>query len=165
MKRFLKNKVLVLVMLVALTAATMNCGLLMHPERKGKTGGHIDATALVLDCLWLFVGVVPGVVALAVDFVSGGIYESGMTMNVTPGQKVTLRLPGPAPVAAEVAITIEGPDGNAVSLLDRNVSPGEEIGMMNFTLPTELVSGKYLMSLTVNDVPSAEWGLNVASAK
>ena len=165
MKRFLKSKVLVLVMLVALTAATINCGVLMHPERNGKKGGKIDTTALVLDCLWLIVGVVPGVVALVVDFATGGIYGPGMAMNVTPGREFAFRLPGPAPTDAEVAVTLESPDGNAVSLLDRKVAQGEEIGLMNFALPTKLADGKYFMSLTVNDVPTAEWGLNVASAK
>ena len=165
MKRLLKNKLLVLVTLVAMTAATFNCGLLMHPERKGHKGDHVDATALVMDCLWLLVGVVPGVVALVVDFSTGGVYESGSSMNVAPGQKFTFRLRGPAPQDADVAVTIQGPDGHAVFLLDRKVAQGEKISPMEFALPRELAAGKYSLSLTVNYAPKAEWGLHVASAQ
>ncbi|OGP57273.1 MAG: hypothetical protein A2V67_01100 [Deltaproteobacteria bacterium RBG_13_61_14] len=165
MKRLLKNKGLVLLMLVALTLAAINCGYIMHPERRGQNGGRIDATSLVLDCLWFFVGVIPGVVALAVDFSTGGIYESGTAMNAAPGQKFTFRLRGPAPQDAEVAVTIQDQDGRVVSLLDRNVAQGEKIGPMEFALPAELAAGKYSLSLTVNDNPEAEWSLLVASAQ
>ena len=165
MKRLLKNKMLVMVIMVGLTLATINCGVLMHPERNGHRGGRIDTTSLVLDCLWLIAGVVPGVVALVVDFATGGIYESGMAMNVAPGQEFAFRLRGEAPQDAEVAVMIQGPDGHAVFLLDRPVAQGEEIGQMDFALPAELAAGKYSLSLTVNDAPKAEWSLIVAAAQ
>jgi len=165
MKRLLKNKVLVLVMLAAFTLATINCGYIMHPERRGQHGGQIDITTAILDCLWFFVGVVPGVIALAVDFSTGGIYESGTAMNAAPGQKFTFRLRGPAPEDAEVAVTIQDQDGRMVSLLDRNVAQGEKIGDMTFALPAELAAGTYSLSLTVNNNPEAQWSLLVASAQ
>jgi len=165
MSRFLKNKFLVVALLCGLTISTARCGILMHPERKGQTGGQIDTTALILDCLWLFAGVVPGVAALVIDFVTGGIYGSGSAMNVEPGQKFTFNLRGPAPLEAEVAVKLQDPDGRTVFLLDRDVARGDEIGPMKFALPTEMPAGKYSLSLTVNDDPKAKWGLNVASAQ
>ena len=165
MKRLLKNKVLVLVMLAAFTLATINCGYILHPERRGQKGGNIDITTLILDCLWFFGGLIPGVVALAVDFSTGGIYESGKDISAAPGQKFTFRLRGSAPQDAEVAVTIQDQDGRVVSLLDRNVAQGEKIADMTFALPAELAAGKYSLSLTVNDEPQAEWGLLVASAQ
>lgn len=165
MKKLIKSKVLVLVMLVGLTLPIINCGIIMYPERNGHRGGKIDATSLVLDCLWLIAGVVPGVVALVVDFTTGGIYESGTAMNVAPGEKFSFRLRGQAPQDAEVAVKMQTPDGRSVLLLDREVAKGEEIGKMKFDLPEELADGKYSLSLTVNDDPKAEWVLNVASAR
>ncbi len=165
MKRLLKNKVLTLAIMAALTLATVNCGILMHPERKGQTGGTIDNSALIMDCLWLLAAVVPGVVALVVDYATGGIYESGTTMKVAPGQEFAFALRGRAPADAEVEVLIQDQDGRVVSLLDHNVNEGEVVGGMTFALPTELEEGKYSLSLTVNDAPQAEWGLIVASAQ
>jgi len=165
MKRLLKHKVLALALLVALTFATINCGVLLHPERKGQKGGNIDPSALVMDCLWLIAGVVPGVVALVVDFATGGIYKPGMAMNMSPGQAFTFRLRGEAPQSAEVAVTIQGQDGRVVSLLDRNLTQGEVIGDMTLSLPADLDAGDYSLSMSVNNNPNAQWSLHVASAQ
>ncbi len=54
-------------------SGSVGCGYLLHPERRGIQSGVIDGATMVMDCLWLLVGVVPGVVALIVDFSSGGI--------------------------------------------------------------------------------------------
>lgn len=61
----------------ALATATIpntGCGYLLHPERRGNSGGVIDGGTLVMDLLWLIPGVVPGVVFLVVDFSSGAMY-------------------------------------------------------------------------------------------
>ena len=50
------------------------CGTLMHPERKGQTGGRIDAGIAILDGLGLLFYIIPGVIAFAVDFSNGTIY-------------------------------------------------------------------------------------------
>jgi len=59
---------------VAVLLATASCGYILHPERRGSQGGQIDGGSLVMDILWLIPGIIPGVVALAVDFSSGAIY-------------------------------------------------------------------------------------------
>jgi hypothetical protein len=64
-------------------AGTTGCGYILHPERRGRTGGTIDGTVLIFDLLWLIPGLLPGIVCLAVDFTSGGIYGSGTSTTIT----------------------------------------------------------------------------------
>ncbi|MEM7154426.1 MAG: hypothetical protein AAF799_16385 [Myxococcota bacterium] len=54
-----------------------SCATFLYPERKGNSGGQIDVGPLVLDILWFIPGLIPGVVALAVDFTTGAIYVGG----------------------------------------------------------------------------------------
>ena len=61
-------------MLATAALPTAGCGYLLHPERRGNDGGTIDGGSLIMDLLWLLPGVVPGVVALVVDFSSGAVY-------------------------------------------------------------------------------------------
>ena len=64
---------------VILIVATLNlagCGYFMYPERVGQTGGRIDPAIVVLDAIGLFIGIIPGVVAFAVDISTGAIYLS-----------------------------------------------------------------------------------------
>lgn len=60
--------------IAALATQVTSCGLLLHPERKGLTGGRIDAGVAILDAVGLLFYVIPGVVAFAVDFTYGTIY-------------------------------------------------------------------------------------------
>lgn len=51
------------------------CGTLFHAERKGQTpSDKIDPEVLILDCCGLLFGVIPGVVALVLDFNNKTIY-------------------------------------------------------------------------------------------
>jgi hypothetical protein len=47
---------------------------MFHPERKGNNSGPIETLPLVLDILLFLPGVIPGVVALVIDFGTGAIY-------------------------------------------------------------------------------------------
>lgn len=55
---------------------TASCGYLLHPKRVGQTQGNIDPAILVLDAAGLLIGILPGVVAFAVDITTGAIYLS-----------------------------------------------------------------------------------------
>jgi len=72
------NKTLVnalrLFVCVIFTAQLMGCGTLMYPERRGQRGGSIDAGVAILDGIGLLFGIIPGVIAFAVDFSNGTIY-------------------------------------------------------------------------------------------
>ena len=56
------------------TMQLMGCGTLMYPERRGQRGGSLDAGVAVLDGVGLLFGIIPGVIAFAVDFSNGTIY-------------------------------------------------------------------------------------------
>ncbi|MCQ3830514.1 hypothetical protein HXX02_13790 [Microbulbifer elongatus] len=59
-----------LTMVMNLTA----CGYFLYPERKGQSGGRVDPVVVILDGAALLFGILPGIVAFAVDFTNGTIY-------------------------------------------------------------------------------------------
>ncbi len=63
-------------MLFIMFCQVSGCGYILHPERRHQSvkGGRIDAGIAVLDGLLLFFGILPGVVAFAVDFTTNTIY-------------------------------------------------------------------------------------------
>jgi hypothetical protein len=92
MDRVNKNfkKALYLVVGVALVVQLTGCGWLLHPERRGQTSGRIDAGIAILDGVGLLLFLVPGVVAYAVDFVTGTIYLPGTaSQDVRPALEDT----------------------------------------------------------------------------
>ncbi|MGL6160278.1 hypothetical protein [Microbulbifer sp.] len=60
--------------LLALTINLTACGYFLYPERKGQTGGRVDPVVVILDGAALLFGILPGIVAFAVDFTNGTIY-------------------------------------------------------------------------------------------
>jgi hypothetical protein len=82
MKMNLKKMVAGIVFLVCLVTFS-SCGYFLYPERRGQTGGNIDVAILALDCAGFFFGILPGAIALAVDFSSGAIYlPAGKTRDI-----------------------------------------------------------------------------------
>jgi len=73
MKKILVNA-LRMTVCAAFTLQLMGCGTLMYPERRGQRGGSLDAGVAILDGIGLLFGIIPGVIAFAVDFSNGTIY-------------------------------------------------------------------------------------------
>jgi len=69
-----------------LTVQLAGCGTLLYPERKGQKAGRIDAGVAILDGIGLFFGIIPGVIAFAIDFNNGTIYLPG-TSRASLGMK------------------------------------------------------------------------------
>ena len=92
--------------LLTLAAGPLGCGYLLHPERRGTQSGHIDGATMVMDLLWLLAGIIPGVVALIVDFSSGAIYvHGGSALRLEPGGRLAVRLPrSPNPARLELRL-------------------------------------------------------------
>ncbi len=62
---------LITILFVQITA----CGTILYPERRGQSAeGGVDITVALLDGVGLFFGLVPGVIAFAVDLSTGAIY-------------------------------------------------------------------------------------------
>lgn len=166
MKRVIKNKLIVLIMVTVMTIATAGCGWMLYPERRGgPTTGKIDYAILIFDCVWLLVGVIPGVVALTVDFLSGGMYESGgAALNVKPGEAMAFRLRGHAPMEANVKVIVQNDGREIASLYDNDFSAGQEIsGPITFHLPQDLENGEYEIVLEVNGKTAAHRKVAVAN--
>lgn len=104
---------------VAVAAAMLNvsaCGYLMFPERVGQpTGGKLDVPVVVLDAVGLLFGIIPGVIAFAVDLGTGCIY-------LPPDQQAALSPPATAATAGAamagwqpVAVVAAGADLNTIA--------------------------------------------------
>jgi hypothetical protein len=77
-------------------SGSMGCGYFLHPERRGTQSGVIDGATMVMDILWLIPGIIPGVIALVVDFSSGGIYVTGshrVALHLSPDGRLALQVP------------------------------------------------------------------------
>ena len=182
----MKSRILIAVVLIFMALSTINCGFLLYPERRGNRPGVIDGTVLVMDCLWLIPGIVPGVVALVVDFTSGSIYFGGHgnthrwdrrridirmddslntpAFRVHPGDRIGFNLAGPAPAAANVDVTLAPESGvhKPVTLLDRNYVKGEaNEKMVMLTIPGKLAPGAYRIQVMVNGLASSSLDLDV----
>jgi len=156
----LRTKAVVFVLLSALGLSQTNCGLILHPERNGRHGTRVDVVAIVLDCVWLLVGIIPGVVALLIDVVTGGMYEAKLH-NLRPGDAVGLHFNGPAPATADVEIKLSSPDGTVQTLASRHVEKGKEMDQAPLHLPDTLAPGRYGISIAVNGRENAHFNVQV----
>lgn len=53
------------------------CGTIFYPERRGQIGGQIDPAIAIMDAIGLLFYIIPGLLAFAVDFITGAIYLPG----------------------------------------------------------------------------------------
>lgn len=159
MMKNVRTKAVLVTLVAALGLSQVNCGIILHPERGGRRGGNVDLVAVVFDCLWLLVGIVPGVIALIVDVVTGGLYAANH--HLFPGDPVGFRFHGPAPATADVSVQLTGPDGAVQTLTSRHVEKGEEIDSSPVRLPETLAPGKYAISIAVNGRENARFPVQV----
>lgn len=168
MKRFFKSRTLALALVFSLLFMTIRCGFILYPERRGREPGElekIDPVVLIMDCAWLLVFVIPGIAALAVDAVTGGLYltDNKKSINLNPGQRLAFRLNGEAPVDAIIEVAIKSQeDGESENLFIKSLERGEEVkNQITFRIPSDIKAGDYDLLLTVNGVANACWNLNI----
>jgi len=168
MKRFLKSRTLIFALTASLLFMTIRCGFLLYPERRGRPPQElekIDPVVLIMDCAWLLVFIVPGLVALLVDTTTGGLYMSGggKSTNLHPGQKMAFRLNGESPTDAIVEVAIKSRDnGESEDLFMKSLMQGEELkSLVTFNIPSDIKTGDYELLLMVNGVPNASWNFNI----
>ena len=69
----------------ALLTQLAACGTLFYPERRGQIDGKLDPVVFALDAVGLLLYIVPGLIALGIDFTTGAIYlPGGERYTVTP---------------------------------------------------------------------------------
>jgi hypothetical protein len=80
--------------MLTIGSSSVGCGYFLYPQRRGNRS-EVDAGTLVMDLLWLLPGIIPGVVALVVDFSSGAVYLRGgrRALLLSPDGRVAVRLP------------------------------------------------------------------------
>ena len=61
-------------MIILLSFHLASCGTILYPERRNQNVGRIDVGVALLDGFWLLAGLIPGIIAFAVDFSTGAIY-------------------------------------------------------------------------------------------
>lgn len=141
------SRILAALLMVALVFQTA-CGTLLHPERRGQTGGRIDPAIAILDGIGLLFFVVPGLIAFAVDFSTGAIYlppEEGSAdgrkrvIHMDPDQitRETLAAAIREHTGAEVTLTEEDmrvlrkPGAGSIDAVLAELNPGPRLAATN----------------------------------
>ena len=109
---------------MAAVLALCSCAYILHPERRGNNSGRVSTPDLVMDILWLLPGLIPGIIALSVDFSNGAIYKGGSADGGARAQgRISAHLP---PLAAPASLELRLVDG-AGTVYDRDgatLAPG-----------------------------------------
>lgn len=74
MKRYTRRQFAFSIGAALLGASASGCGTILYPERRGQPAGRLDWGVVALDAIGLVFFFVPGVIAFAVDFITGAIY-------------------------------------------------------------------------------------------
>ena len=61
-------------LIAALLTQLTACGTLFFPDRRGQIDGRVDAGIVALDAIGLLFYIIPGLIALGVDFATGAVY-------------------------------------------------------------------------------------------
>ncbi len=114
------NKILTIAMAVSFLIMA-SCGTILYPERRGQTEGRLDPGVIMLDGALLLIGIVPGVVAFAVDYATGSIYlppeGPGSTRRPEPGARMRVIYTGEKPLTrSHIATVLEEETGKRVDL-------------------------------------------------
>ncbi len=112
-------------LLLQLTA----CGTLFHAERKGQQAStQVDPTVLILDCCGFLFGIIPGVVALVIDYSNNTIYytkaevranQRSSMESIDRSRMIAVKMDDMSNEAIEKALSREL--GQSVSLADLQV--------------------------------------------
>ena len=159
MKR-LRNSALVALVTLGVMVWTLGCGTLFYPHRmRSKSSGRVDVKVVVLDCLWLLIGVIPGAVALGVDFINETIYFSEDELEAEEGDEVSVNIHGPAPASCEVTLRLVDTGGQNLTVPVRaQAVAGKEIASpLSLEMPAEIETGDARLVLAVDRRDQVVW--------
>jgi hypothetical protein len=160
MMRSLRNQWLVLLMLGVMLVATSGCGALLYPARLGaKPSRTLDSRVVVLDCLWLIAGIIPGVVALAVDFTTQAAYFSEGEAHASAGDTVSVNVYGASPADCDVTLRLVDVRGRDLASPARvSAVAGQELeGPLSLTVPRRIDTTGSRLVLAVNGLDQVTW--------
>ena len=153
MRRILKSRVLAMVVLAAVAFTSVQCGYILYPERRGqKPEGELDMPVLIIDGLLLFIGLIPGIICLFIDYTQGTMYLPKGPVKARPKTSFLFRLQNPAPEDVNLAITLDDPSGMMVvaTLMNRDLAQGESLGQVKLRFPDQVAPGSYKLDVRVN---------------
>ena len=94
MGALIRSRLLVLFVAVVLAFAASGCGAIIYPERIDSAHSErLDTAIVVMDCAWLLVGILPGVVALIVDFSTGAVFLSPGETMAPSDEQIVIKTP------------------------------------------------------------------------
>ncbi|PWB34413.1 polyribonucleotide nucleotidyltransferase [Pseudomonas sp. SDI] len=76
------------VLTVALLTQLTACGTLFYPDRRGQIEGRVDPVIVALDAIGILFFVIPGLIAIGIDFATGAIYLPGGTRAQVAPEKL-----------------------------------------------------------------------------
>jgi hypothetical protein len=155
-----RNRYLIAVALATIVVSSSGCGTLMYPARRdAKASNVLDTRVVILDCLWFFAGIIPGVVALAVDFTTGAAYYSEGEATASAGDTVSVNLYGAAP--ADCVMELRLVDINGCDLTKRArvaAVAGEELDSgLSLVMPNEIESQEATLVLALDGREQVRW--------
>jgi hypothetical protein len=156
--------------LCALLVTVIGCGTIFYPERRNQHPvGRVDVGVVVMNALWLLVGVVPGIAAFAVDLATGALYhppksggssQSGALdhLSVPPGQALAFGDRGPERSRSTWTVALQA-EGAAAPL---RVWTWEGAGDLALEIPPDASPGRYEMSFHEGDLRIGGFAIAVA---
>lgn len=156
----MKSRALVIAVTLMFALAASGCGTMMHPERKTATqSDKLDPTTVVLDCLWLVVGIIPGVIALGVDACNGALHYSEQELIAQAGDTVSVNICGMAPADSLVTLRLLDRDGRdlCVSAQARALCGSESGVPLALTIPDGIDLSDARIALAVDGRTQVTW--------
>ena len=160
--RLLRNQWLVVFALGVILVSASGCGALLYPARlAAKPSRTLDTRVVVLDCLWLVAGIIPGVVALAVDFTTQAAYFSEGEAQVSAGDRVSVNVYGAAPADSELTLRLVDAEGrDLASPVHANAVAGEELeSPLSLIVPGGINTSESQLVLAVNGQRQVTWSV------
>ena len=95
------------------------CGTLFFPDRRGQIEGRIDPVIAALDAVGILFYVIPGLIAVGIDFATGAIYLPGGTSAQVDPQALQNLVDADGQIDnAKLKVLIEQSTGHSLPLDD-----------------------------------------------
>lgn len=148
------------ILILCVSFMHIECGYFLYPEREGTRNGRIDPEILILDCAWLLAGVIPGIIALFIDFHTGCIYETGKKIKGRRGQRISVRMRGTPFYDGELEGIVFSSKGNSIKVFQKEYKKEERMSDFYFSFPEE-ISGEFIFELRNKGETVASWIVEV----